>query len=132
MSLDLELFITDDKLETEGNWVTVLDGKAKVKVARSLNDKHLKRSVELYNEHDYEKQTDERKREIDLQLECETIFLDFEGFRVGGKDLENNLKNRMLIMSCREFKNEIRSASRIRQNFQNDKIKKAVESLGKS
>lgn len=131
MSIDLELYLTDDKLELAGSWVKVLDGKAEVKVARTLNDNHLKRSVEIYDESRYEELSDEKKREVDLQLECETIFLDFKGFRIGGKDLENNLKNRMMIMKCKEFRNEIRSASRSRKNFQNEKIKKAVEQLGK-
>lgn len=130
--LDLELYLTDSKSESDGVWSPILGGLGKVKVARWFNENHIRKTVEMTEGLELDEMTEKEKEELDLKIEAEAVFLDFEGFSKGGQPLENSLENRIAILRAKDLRWEIKVISKNRENYLEKKIREAAEKLGES
>ncbi|CTQ45771.1 hypothetical protein [Roseibium aggregatum] len=86
--MDIGKFRTNKEAEIEGAWVDIGDG-CKVKVARANNSEYTKKMQKLSKPHAAQARAGNLGEELATEILCEamaeTILLDWEGLKDGGK-----------------------------------------------
>ena len=122
-------FATDEKLETEGRWISLGKG-ARIKVARDNNEKFVKLMRELLEEHritleEGNEAADELARDIVRRAKAKAVLVDFEGITYKGKKMEYSEDNAFKLLGIKDFRRLVDEYS---QEFSAYKIKSEEDS----
>lgn len=122
-------------LKEGGNWIN-LGGGATVKVAMAGNKNYKKAVEEIKTEKkyalEYGKLTDQEIKDLDIEIEAKTIFLDFKNIQVTeNQPSENSLEVRKTMLQFDEFRDLILSVSRQYKYFMEKREVADIEALKK-
>jgi hypothetical protein len=114
---------TDAEAEVDGKWEDMGDG-LKVRVARWLNRKFLRRMEDLQRPYRYQIENGtlprDKDEEIMTRLIAETILTGWEGLEIGGKAVPYSLNAAVDILNrpdLREFRDEVLRIARTNDRF---------------
>lgn len=100
-------FATDEKKEVEGAWFNVPGGDARIKVARSNNERFAKAVVKAYEK--YEKAPNTPAKDAQQQAEYNQllatyILLDWENVSFKGQALPYSIPSAQQLLSIKDFR----------------------------
>lgn len=115
-------FVTNKALEEGGVWVDI-GSDASLKVARAGNKKSIARYRELAAPYiaqiTHGKISDDIAVQISVQVQAETILLDWKGISYDGKAMEYSTENAVkLLTESPDFRELVATISNERRTFQ--------------
>jgi hypothetical protein len=104
-------FATDEKLEVEGVW-RALQGDSRLLLARSGNERYIKKLNDLYTLHQQklsEKTPEAEKLNRDLMNEviASTILLGWENLSYKRKPIAYSVENAKMLLAHSEFRDKV-------------------------
>jgi hypothetical protein len=100
-------FATDEKREVEGAWFEVPGGDARIKVARSSNQRYAQAVVKAYEKYKNAPKNPhtERQQEADYtRLLAQYILVDWENVSFQGQELPYSVPSAEKLLSIRDFR----------------------------
>lgn len=124
-------YATDEKLEVEGAW-RVLQGDARLLLARSGNEKYVKKLNELYTLHQQKldektPEADKLSRDLMNDVLATTILVGWENLSYKGKLIEYSVENAKMLLSHSEFRDKVAAMA---QDVEAYRAKLEEEQLG--
>ena len=123
------------ELKENGNWVDI-GGGASVKVAMTGNANHKKALEEARDSKKYDLQygklSDHEIRDLDIDVEVKTLFLDFRGIKIlENQPSENSVETRKAMFQYEEFREFVLAISRQYKHFMEKREAGDIETLKK-
>lgn len=129
-------FATDAEAEVEGVWHDLGDG-ARIRVARTGNPEYqqaLRRVIGPYRlQMKRGTLSTDRLRALNIEIEAETILLDWEGLEEGGKKIKYSTENAArLLEEYPDFRQVVQELADELTHYRNGAAEEDAEDLGKS
>lgn len=132
--MDMKQFATDRDAETEGVWHDLGDG-ARIRVARAGNDRWkqaFRRVMGPYRQQiKRDALSEDRLRELSVEVEATTILVDWEGLEEGGEELDYSAESAArLLTEYPEFRSTVNELADDMRHYRMNGIKEDADDLG--